>query len=163
MRILFFHIFNLIWCIHLHDSTNGLTSSSVSSNRCLLRPYTLGLTDFQAVFFFLEQNRKYEAVHILTYLPRLDTGARPNGKSGYVCVGPVPGGNLISSFTDANVIAEFYSLTCSLLYDLHVSLVNRSRNIAVKRCPHRRFREPAATSEEWKHIYALYLKKLHSL
>jgi hypothetical protein len=52
----------------------------------LIRPYTLGLIGFQAVFFFvqLQQNPKYKTSLILAYLPRLGIAARPNGKFGRV-------------------------------------------------------------------------------
>jgi hypothetical protein len=41
------------------------------------------LIGFQAVLLLLQQNPKYE-VHIVAYLPRLDTAVRPNDKSARV-------------------------------------------------------------------------------
>jgi hypothetical protein len=50
----------------------------------LLRPYTLGFTDFKAVLLLQHRNKKYEVVHILAYLPPLDAAVRSNGKSNSV-------------------------------------------------------------------------------
>jgi hypothetical protein len=50
----------------------------------LLQPYALPLICFQAVLLLLQQNRKYKVVHILAYLPRLDTTVIPYAKSDRV-------------------------------------------------------------------------------
>jgi hypothetical protein len=47
------------------------------------------LIGFQALLLLLQQNQKYEIVHILAYLPHLDMAVKPNGKSG-----PVSGNNM---------------------------------------------------------------------
>jgi hypothetical protein len=50
----------------------------------LLWPLTLGFVVFQTVLFFIQQNLKYNVLHIQAYLPRLDIAVRPNGKFGRV-------------------------------------------------------------------------------
>jgi hypothetical protein len=78
----------------------------------LLRPYTFGLIGFQAIWFLLRQNRQYEVVHILAYLPRVDMGVRASGK--FDCVS----GNSMDHFQvapiHANIIAKLYSRIHSL-------------------------------------------------
>jgi hypothetical protein len=49
--------------------------------RCA-RLVQLWLIGFRPILLLPHHNRKHKAVHILGYLPRLDTAVRPNGKSG---------------------------------------------------------------------------------
>jgi hypothetical protein len=113
----------------------------------LLRPYARGLTGFEVVLLLLQQNRKYEVVHPLAYLPRLGIAVRPNGEFGRVS------GNSTDHFQAANAIAELYSRICSLqLFASLVSPVSSFHNRSVKQHLHRPSCELVPTGEERKHI-----------
>jgi hypothetical protein len=105
------YILHFIWCACLHDSANELIRYSTHPVSVWFRPYTLGLNGCQAVLLLLQQNLKYEVVHVLACLSHMDTDVRPNGKSFHVLGKSTDHFQLAfltSAPTDVNDIAEMY-------------------------------------------------------
>jgi hypothetical protein len=63
---------------------NRLACRGVLSNRYITSAIYHCFDGFQVVLLLIQQDRKYEDVHTLAYLLRMDIAVRQNGKSSHV-------------------------------------------------------------------------------
>jgi hypothetical protein len=70
------------------------------------------LIGFQAVLLLLQENGKYEVIHILAYLPHLDMAVRPDGNVAMYPETVLTTSGGISASIVPNIVAELYSHIC---------------------------------------------------